>query len=237
MKNMIHGYNKASDAGLDTSSFSVFMEGCNLNCPYCMNCRLIKRGNPCVPNIVEKLKDDVDAYKPDMIMISGGEPTCRILALYKATGLFKSWGCKVGLSTNGTHPNILEKFVSKYNKIDYVSLDLKGDAEVYEKLGDSEYFFRVIHSWLILRREKKARPDFNYEMRTTLYPPFITLDMIFGLSKLFKKDERWILQQFRLASNMTDPKAKDVKPFEEETLKALVEASKEAVPNVEIRYV
>ena len=161
MKNMIHGYNRTSDAGLDTSSFSVFMEGCNLSCPYCMNSRLIKIGNPCVPNITDHLKEDVDKYKPEMIVISGGEPTCRVLALNRLIVLFKSWGCKVGLSTNGTNPNILERFVSRFNKIDYVSLDLKGDVMVYDKLGDSEYFFKVLASWLILRKEKNIRPEFN----------------------------------------------------------------------------
>lgn len=235
MKNLIYTYNKTSDAGVNTSSFSVFMNGCNLVCPYCMNSKLICNGGNPDPTVLARLKEDFDSYQPEMIMISGGEPTESPLELYAIIGLFESWGCKVGLSTNGTNPDILEDLVKEHKSVDYVAMDLKGDQIIYDCLGDYEYFMKVLSSWLILREEKRTRHDFNYEIRTTLYPPFITDNRLLRMAKLFKGEERWVLQQFRIAPSM--PNAKNVEPYSEEMLSYLFNMVKNLVPNTVIRYI
>lgn len=237
IKNLICAYNKTSDAGIDTSSFSVFMDRCNLCCPYCMNGKLITKREDVDPGILKRLKKDVDEYKPQMIFISGGEPTESPLALFSAISLFKSWGCKIGVSTNGTNPEILKKFVSEYGKIDYVAMDLKGNADVYKKLGNIEYFMRVMSSWLILRAEKKTRSEFNYEIRTTLYPPFITPSVLGDMSRFFTRDEKWVLQQFRVVSSMPYKNAKRIKPYSEDKLKEFCASICKTVPKITIRYI
>lgn len=237
VKNLICAYNKVSDAGSETSSFSVFMDGCNLCCPYCMNAKIIAKKPDIDPGIIKRLKKDVDEYKPKMIFISGGEPTENPLALFSAISLFKSWGCKIGLSTNGTNPEILKKFVSEYGKIDYVAMDLKGNAGVYKKLGDIEYFMKVLSSWIILRAEKKNRADFNYELRTTLYPPFITIPVLNDMASFFQRNEKWVLQQFRVVTSMPYKNAKNIKPFTEEKMKSIQSMLLKTVPNTTIRYV
>ena len=237
MKNIIYAYNRTSDAGPDTSSFSVFMKGCNLRCPYCMNSKLIEGKHKVDAHIMKNLKKDVDHYKPEMIFISGGEPTGNSLILYNASSIFKSWGCKVGMSTNGTNPETLKKFIYGYKKIDYVAMDLKGNVDIYKDLGDSEYFMRVMASWVILREEKRVRPEFEYEIRTTLYPPFITIEVLVDMAKLFHNDEKWVLQQFRQTPNMLDKNAKKVKPYSEKEMRDMCEVIKKIVPKTTVRYV
>jgi pyruvate-formate lyase-activating enzyme len=202
-----------------------------------MNSKLIDGKYKVDAHIMKNLKKDVDHHKPEMIFVSGGEPTLNSLLLFNATSIFKSWGCKVGMSTNGTNPEVLKKFISGYKKIDYVALDLKGNAEVYKSLGDSEYFMRVLASWVILREEQKSRPEFDYEIRTTWYPPFITRGVLLELSTLFHNDEKWVLQQFRQTSNMPDRYAKTIKPCSEGDLQKMCEVLKKEIPKTTVRYV
>lgn len=237
MDKLIFAYNKTSDAGPDTSSFSVFMDGCNLSCPYCLNGKLINKRDDYDPTVLERLKKDFATYKPEMIFISGGEPTTNPLTLFATINLFKSWGCKIGLSTNGTNPDTLRKFINEYKKIDYVAMDLKGDIDVYRKLGDAEYFMRVMSSWLALRQEKVVRDGFNYEIRTTLYPPFINLSVLSDLSRFFNKNERWVWQQFRVVSSMPYKNAKRIKSFSEDRIKSMYDKIVKTVPNLKTRYV
>ena len=231
----IVAFNKCSDAGPDTSDFAVFMNGCNLCCPYCMNNEL-RESKDAYHDLMPNLKKTVDKCKPEKIFISGGEPTLNHLALFYLCGKFKSWGCNVGLSTNGTFPDIIENLVLKYEKIDYVALDLKGDARVYKLLGNVDYFFKVLSSWSILRKAKREIKGFDYEIRTTLYPPFVGIP-INGLANLFQPDEKWILQQFRKAPKMPDKKAKKVEIYSDTYLKMLLSDAKQIVPNVELRVV
>lgn len=237
MKNIIYAYNKTSDAGFDTRSFSVFTKGCNLQCPYCMNSKLIDGKYKTNVNIMEKLKADVDAEKPKMIFISGGEPTLDSVILFAAINIFKSWGCKVGMSTNGTNPELLKKFASGYKKIDYVALDFKGDINAYKELGDSTYYMKVLSSWLILREEQKLRPEFDYEIRTTLYRPFVTKEVLIEMSNLFHPNEKWVLQQFRIVDNMPSKDAEKAKIYSEKELNSILESIIKTVPNTSIRYV
>jgi len=234
---MISFYNNCSDAGPDISAYAVFMDGCNLCCPYCMNSQLIKKREDVETNILERLKKDVDKDKPELIFISGGEPTLNPLALLTISTLFKSWGCKVGMSTNGTLPHTVEELVCRYKKIDYVALDLKGGVEEYKQLGSVDYYFNVLTSWMVLRKEKEERKNFDYEIRTTLYPPFINTETIKSLSKLFKPDEKWVLQQFRKTSDMPNQNVKKIKIPSEKLLKEMLDEAKKSVPNTQMRYV
>lgn len=237
MKNLIYSYNKTSDAGLDTSSFSVFMKGCNLRCPYCMNSKLIDGKCKSDVNIIKKLKKDVESYNPKMIFISGGEPTENPLVLFAIISIFKSWGCKIGMSTNATNPEIVKKFISGYKNIDYVAMDLKGNADAYKTLGDSEYFMRVLASWLVLRNEKKQRPKFDYEIRTTLFRPFINESVLKDIGGYVKTDEKWLLQQFRIASDMPSEKAKKIQPYSEKELNSLLKTAQNFCKNASVRYI
>lgn len=238
IKRFICSYNKTSDAGPDTSSFSVFMSGCNLSCPYCMNGRLIRKKEEENSDILKRLKKDVDEYKPEMIFISGGEPTENPLALFGVIGVFKSWGCKIGMSTNGTNPERLEKFISEYKKINYVAMDLKGDIDTYKILGNSEYFMKVLSSWISLRKEKKNRKDsFNYEIRTTLFRPFVNEIVLRDIGRYVKTDEKWILQQFRVVPDMPSREAKKIQPYSENELNSLLKIAQKFCKNVLVRYV
>jgi hypothetical protein len=81
------------------------------------------------------------------------------------------------------------------------------------------------------------RKDFDYEIRTTLYPPFIDEKALRNIGGIIKEGEKWVLQQFRHTKNMLCLDAREVKPYAEKQLKHMLKIAKEFTSNTELRYV
>lgn len=232
----ICGFNRASEIGVDTFSPSIFLSGCNFHCPYCMNSRLVN-GKINIHVGIEEVKKFVQEEGSEWLMISGGEPTCtpieHLINLFKE---IESWGCKIGMSTNGSNFNELRRIIKYLN---YVALDIKAsNISDYQKLSDKNVYKNLLMSLYLLRIIKKSRNDFSYELRTTLFPPFInnyTLDEI-G-SRMIHKEDKWVLQQFRHAQNILDPSCKNIEPYSDEDVKVLINIAKNYCNNVSLRFV
>ena len=231
----IYGFNKASEAGLDLFAPSIFLGGCNLRCPYCMNSKLINCHLDKTVDI-DVVRQYVLEDKSKMLMISGGEPFCTPPDLL--TNLLdeiKTWGCKIGVSTNGTKVDELKDFIHYFN---YVAMDFKSSKhEVYDKIGEPSLVLNVLVCKSFLRLTAMNRKDFIYEIRTTLYPPFIDKKDIQQIAQIIGPSDTWILQQFRHAKNMLDKNCNDVEPYTEAQIKEFIEIAKEFTNNVYLRYV
>jgi len=237
----IYGFNKTSEAGQDTFAISVFLGGCNLRCPYCMNASLVRKSTNKITDI-EEIKDYVIKNKVDKVVISGGEPTItnkdQLIDLIKE---IKSWGCNVGMSTNGTNTGIL---VSVIGFLDYVAIDIKATkCEQYEEIS----FDKNLHKLSVLEsvflslsklvEEKNNRPTFDFEIRTTLFPPFINKLNIATIGTSIGKQNKWVLQQFRHSKNMLDKNCHDIKPYTENEVKEIMDIAKKYCDNVSLKYV
>jgi len=236
MKKMpqICAFNKCSEVGVDVFAPAIFMNGCNFKCPYCMNSKLAK-GCSGVYIDIEEIKQYVMQDKSKWFMISGGEPTCTDFELL--TNLLeeiRSWGCKIGLSTNGSNPSVLGKVISL---LQYVALDIKA---VYDKdlreIGANGSVY-ILQSKIMIMENKSKRKDFNYEIRTTLYPEYIDEEAIHEIGSIIKKSDTWVLQQFRHAKNMLSQKAYDVEPYNEQDIKILTDIAKIYCDNVKVNHV
>lgn len=235
----IYGFNTSSEAGQNEFAASIFLLGCNLRCPYCMNKKLVSQSYwntdddlKAIPwdTIKEKIKDG--NFKE--IMISGGEPTAQnprellnlVLELNKL-------GCKVGMSTNGTFPDVLKDVISH---LFYVAMDYKGDLK--DKIYGPEGVLSVVRSKCILMSEKYERDDFDYELRTTLCPKHVDKAVLNTIGKGLCGNERWVLQQYRQTSNMLNPEElEDVVPYTEEEIDDLMKVVKKYTNNAHTRYV
>jgi pyruvate formate lyase activating enzyme len=233
---IIRGFNKCSEAGIDTFAPAIFLEGCNLRCPYCMNANLVKCEVSNDINI-DKIKEYVLENKSEWFMISGGEPTCTmpglLIALLKE---IKSWGCKIGISSNGMKAERLETILSYLN---YVALDIKSSKmEYYKKIHrDNKVANDLMISRNLLIETKLKRDDFNYEIRTTLYPPFIDREALKEIGSIIRKDDIWVLQQFRHSKSMLSPDCINVKPYGDQEVKALLKVAKSYTDKAFLRYV
>lgn len=237
----IYGFNECSEMGNDIFAPSIFMGGCNLKCPYCMNSKLIS----CEDNPQIDLDDVLDYIKKnnsEWIMISGGEPTCsRPKLLENLVKCFSGFGCKVGLSTNGTNADNLEGILGW---VHYVALDIKSHRDdVYKQIVNGASSNRltamcnVLLSQALLAEAKFNRDDFDYEIRTTLYPKYIDKEAIKEIGTIIRGSDKWVLQQFRHANNMFSQDAYDVKPYTDEEAKDLLKIAKKITSKAELRYV
>lgn len=241
------GFNSTSEMGFDVFACSVFLFGCNLRCPYCMNGRLVvekesdwKRPVKVVP--ISSVKKYVEENNVSWIMISGGEPTLTpIKKLINLIHEFKIWGCKVGMSTNGLNPEILDEILPLLN---YVALDFKTDkSEIYKELEvrshkKEEAFKNLFKSINLLREEKQGGFNFDYEIRTTMYPAYFDIDSIPKMGKYLNRNEKWVFQQFRHAKNMLDEElALKQIPFGKQYVEEVKMAAKQYSDFVHIRYV
>jgi len=242
----IYGMSSCSEAADNVFAPSLFLFGCNLRCPYCMNSKLVV-SKPDVDDVDEipfdEVKRRLEEDDSEWVMVSGGEPvmsdTEKLIDLLLE---IESLGKKRGISTNGTFPNRLADILPYVN---YVTMDLKtcyeeGYKEIH-MLEDALYVLESIQqSQGELRHDKSFRNDFDYEYRTTLYPGMVTLATLNGILGTFsiQRDEKWVLQQFRHAQNMLDPKeAKKFSPYKPKEIEVFLDFARKYVDNVSLRYV
>lgn len=232
----ICGFNNCSDAGADNFVPVIFLPYCNLRCPYCMNADLVLPNSEKQAITINEIRNKIEDLKSEMLIISGGEPTCT--GRHQLTNLIleiKSWGIKVGMATNGTNSHILKSILPH---LSFVAMDLKANYETAPSEGvDFHPVNDVIASKALLTTEKDNRKDFDYELRTTLYPIYVDTKEINDLGSIIRKDERWVLQQFRHAPKMIDRNCHKVRPYNQEKLNKLLLEAKKYTNNVELRWV
>lgn len=214
----ICGFNNSTDAGPDKFGCSIFLRGCNLRCPYCMNSALVR--NEDINNIpFSEILEKVRKNDSDWVFISGGEPTCtKIEDLIRMIWAFKDMGKKVGLSTNGTHP---EEICEILQNVDYIAMDIKGNVSAYNNISGkdgvcgSNLLMDIMNTWYMIREEKDNR-DFDYEIRSTVYPEFVNRGFVNLIGQFFIPNEKWIFQVYRPTNSMLDKSldAKDLKNYE-----------------------
>lgn len=143
---------------------TIFLEGCNLRCPFCHNSEIIHKANESKINyneLMSFLKDRKNIL--DGVCVSGGEPT-----IYKELPLFlrkiKDMGFMVKLDTNGCNPDMLRELLDK-NIVDYVAMDIKNSPTQYgTTVGIEKIDLSKIEESILCILEK----NIQYEFRTTV---------------------------------------------------------------------
>ena len=239
----IYGFNKSSEAGPDPFAPSIFLKACQLRCPYCMNSKLVIGKNE---NIIDlsTIKSFVKDNGCKWVSISGGEPLFspgnQILSLLNE---IRKWGCNIALSTNGLEPEKLSMVISL---LGYVTLDIKTDSGRYSSItenGEKNVFGKVVSTLNRLKDRKSLlmgiSNKFDYEIRTTLYPPLVDKDAIVGIGQQLHmgEAEKWVLQPFRKTKTMLSEAAYNVTEYGEEETQNLFSIAKTYTSKVYIREV
>jgi pyruvate formate lyase activating enzyme len=171
----------------------VGTQGCNMRCFWCHNCYLIP--NDTSPSFQPMGEDDFFQFLAervnflDAVVISGGEPNLHA-DLLEFCERIKVKGFYVKLDTNGTNPAMLRKLI--YNRLlDYVAMDIKTDAEQYDKLcGEKIEMDDILASINII-----LSADMPYEFRTTCVKPFVCRDNIEDAAKMISGAKLYYLQK------------------------------------------
>jgi len=237
----IYGFNECSEMGNDIFAPSVFLGGCNLKCPYCMNSSLVASDHNQEIDI-EVIEKYVQDNACEWISISGGEPTCvEPIKLKNLICKFVQLGCKVGLATNGTNTEILGYVIENLN---YVAMDIKtSKCEIYSDISGnsgssySTAFMNLLRTQALLAETKMKRSDFDYELRTTLYPEYVDKKVLKEIGTIIRAEDTWVLQQFRHATNMLSKKAYEVKPYTDQEAQSFLKIAQKITSKARLRYV
>lgn len=174
----------------------IFTGGCNFNCPYCHNHKIIDNNNliKLIPeqeilNFLYKRKNLIKN-----VVISGGEP-CLQKDLITFVAELKSRDFKVKLDTNGSFPGTLKQLIDK-NLVDYVAMDIKAPLKP-EKLSSitgvnsniEDIILNIYESIKILNYGK-----INYEFRSTLIKELHHFEDIYEMTSYCSSNYK--LQQY-----------------------------------------
>jgi len=176
----------------------VFTGGCNFRCPFCHNPELITGldKTPVYPwEEIEKFLNKKRGWI-DAIMITGGEPTIHP-DLPQVLKKIKEKGYSVGVATNASNPEMLEKIIND-KVVDRVCLDIKSSPKKYPIASGlagtqhSEYLPEIKKSL-----DSVVRNKIPHELRMTIVPGLIEKEDIPEIGELIKGAKKIVLQQFR----------------------------------------
>jgi pyruvate formate lyase activating enzyme len=191
----IKGFVEASFCDWDGKiSTVVFLAGCNLRCPFCLNGDLVLAPDR-LPSIdFAALKSYLDRQRGwiDGAVITGGEPTIWD-DLPEFAGRLRSLGLGVKLDTNGTNPAMLED-VLRRGLVDYVAMDVKAplDARYDRAAGVSVNLDAIRASIGILLSLRGG----SCEFRTTLVPGLVGEAEVVDIARALGAGARYVLQTF-----------------------------------------
>jgi len=186
-------------------AITLFVVGCNFNCPYCHNAILKDSKVTLIPH--EEVITELLHRKRlvDGVVISGGEPTI-YQELPQLFEYLKSIGYQTCLHTNGSNPDTIQEMITK-NIIDYVAVDLKSPSNKHKNVTRSNIpYENVIKTIKIL-----TQSEIEYEVRTTFHPALLDYDdLIEIISQLQALNvSTYYIQKFQ-SNGVTDEELKKV---------------------------
>lgn len=191
----------------------LFTGGCNFSCHYCHNPELAANA-PSLPiisnadaiNFINKRRHLIDG-----VTISGGEPTLatNLIPFLKE---IKEMDLAIKLDSNGSKPDIIKTLIDN-SLVNYFAIDMKTSPSRYKELTDSKIEFSSVIQSINLIKES----GLDYEIRTTCYPLFVSLNEMEEIKKSLIKVKRYYLQQYHNSVTI-NPESKKVKPYSIEQL-------------------
>ncbi len=206
---------------------TVFLDGCNLRCPFCHNASLVlpqrESGSLGSKEFFEFLSRRTGLL--DGVCVTGGEPL-----LQKNVEIFiadiKDMGFEVKLDTNGTFPDKLEKLIDG-GLVDYVAMDIKNSLEKYPAtVGIPSFDTAPIEKSAVLLMRGKV----PFEFRTTLVREFHEIDDITSIGNWLSGAPEYYLQEFKDSGDLISEglhgfTGDEMKLFEREAVKFFKKAA------------
>lgn len=176
------------------ASAVLFLQGCNLCCPFCHNADLIPLQSPKESSftwsqVQKKMLERQTLVKA--ITITGGEP-CLHSQLEDLLHQCREMGFQIKLDTNGTFPSRLKKILTQ-KLVDFVAMDIKAPLNHEMKIatGRSLQEKKIQKSLDLLQHS-----NLPYELRTTCHSN-IDSSSLKSIAEQIPAQATWILQHCR----------------------------------------
>ena len=239
-----------------TVAATVFTQGCPFRCHFCHNPELVLKDkfNPTI-----KEKDILDFLHERLgklggVCITGGEPLMQ-KDIDKFISHIKAIGFKVKLDTNGYYPDRLASII-KSGDVDYIAMDIKSPLDKYPSVANIEIRnpksetnpnvlnpksekdtsnFKTSQLQNPIQRSISLimRSKIDYEFRTTVAKPLISVDDVLKIGKMIKGAKKYYIQNYVKTKQINEEMK--LKPFSNKELKEIVERLKKDIDLVRIR--
>ncbi len=181
---------------------TVFLNGCDLRCPFCHNFELVDGSSPAVMEdgeLLAFLKKRTGLL--DGVAFTGGEP-CLHKDLPSLMKRIRDMGFGIKLDTNGFHPDVLSSILTE-GLADYVAMDIKNSPEKYAitsglaslDLAPVRESIRLLLSQGLSASGGSAL-SFDYEFRTTVVREFHEESDFYKIGEMISGASHYFLQSF-----------------------------------------
>ena len=170
---------------------TIFLGGCNFDCEYCHNRALIKPEASATSISEEELLAFLQSRKSiiEGLCITGGEATIwgeKLISLVRKIKIELGKNFLIKLDTNGSNPKFLKSYAKEF---DYIAMDFKTiDYKKHLNFSDE-----IIKESLDILKTSKV----PYEIRITMYPPYINRSDFEAMAKVLKGINKVILQKYK----------------------------------------
>jgi pyruvate formate lyase activating enzyme len=209
----------------------IFLGGCNFRCPFCHNRDLVLHPDKIEDLPLGSVIRTLRKYRiwVDRVVVTGGEPTINP-GLSELLRLLKKEGLKVKLDTNGSFPERV-KLLVKEGLVDFISMDVKGPIEGYEKwCGVSVNKDSILKTINFLQES-----CIDYEFRMTVVPLLHSEEDVYETARLLRGSKAFKIQAFR-PINTLDPSYSSVPPLPDENLQRIRKKVEEILKQPGIKF-
>ncbi len=195
----------------------VFVQGCNLRCPFCHNPELVLPEKFLPPLDAGEIMAFLEKRKKYLegVVITGGEPCIEGEGLLSFAKTLKNIGYLVKIDTNGTFPDIIRKAIEQ-KVVDYLAMDVKGPAEKYELVSGVKTNMADIEESISLIKNSGV----EYEFKTTVVKELLRIDDFEKIGGLIKDAKLHYLQRF-IPSKVVDPKSFSYHTYSDEEFETI----------------
>ena len=195
---------------------TVFLSGCDFNCPFCHNAASMDLNNTNLINAEEVVAFFKTRIKKlEGVCISGGEPLLQngIVDFIKE---IKDIGFKIKLDTNGQNSEALKRLVES-ELVNYVAMDVKSSLQNYGKAIGLDHFDtkQVEESAGFLRTG-----IIPYEFRTTVVRELHTVDDFYSIGEWLQNADKYFLQKYKDSEGVP---VKNLSAYNDEEMKEFCE--------------
>ncbi|MGI6161475.1 MAG: anaerobic ribonucleoside-triphosphate reductase activating protein [Christensenellales bacterium] len=207
----------------------LFTNGCNYDCFYCHNRRLISGGAP-LDNAEIDAFLNARAGLLDGIVVSGGEPTLQpdIAEFFLK---LKRLGYDTKLDTNGSRPKVVSELIEK-KLLDYVAMDYKAPFDMYKEICAQDADPEPVKQTLDIL----LGSGLDFELRTTVVPQLSPADL-YRMAAAIPQVPRYILQPYKKPELYRREHIFRIEatPYTEAQLESMLESIREVQPNASLR--
>ena len=172
----------------------VFTQGCNFNCPFCHNQRLIPMNPINGTSYDEKLVWQylkARRHQLESLVVSGGEPTLQP-DLADFLGKAKNLGYSIKLDTNGSRPKIIQSLIN-FGLVDFIAMDIKAPWRKYHHLAGCRLDIDLIQSSIEIISGSKL----PYQFRTTWYQQMLSKGDLQSIESYLTGKEFYCIQPYK----------------------------------------